>query len=151
MCSRTSTPSYIIDTCAVIIICTSIRISVIRTYIRVFIRTFVRLSIIDTLHIDFSNSFYPFPLNLHHNFMIKFNTTSSLENFISFFQHNIFLCSFFNPYFNSIFLFLTFKPSSPPLYCTFYDGLLSQVFLLCLVKKNNNKSHWSLPCDQYQS
>ena len=54
--------------------------SVIDTYIHISIRMFVQVSVINTLHIDFfDNLFYPFPLNLHHKFMIKFNTTSAIN------------------------------------------------------------------------
>ena len=50
----------------------------------------------------FDNSFYIFTLYIHHNFIIQFNTTSYFTFFKDFFQHNIFLGSFFGPYFNTV-------------------------------------------------
>ena len=72
----------------------------------------------------FDGLFNLFTLNLHHDFINQFNTTYSLALFRAFFIY--------------------------PLYSTFYERLRAQVFMMCLVKYDNNKSYWSVPRDQSQ-
>ena len=99
--------------------------------------------------IFFDNFSIIFGFNLHHNFINQFKTTYFLALFRAFFWYKIFLCSFFLAFFwNKVFCW---SPSSlvhihftPPLWPVITPSVSA-------LKYDNNKSHWSVPCYQYQS